>query len=121
MRNTRRQVVAARWVLSIGLASLGGVGCAQQPSAEDIGSTTAAAQERVAICHKGETITVARPAVAAHLRHGDTEGACDTGDAGVDAGAAEDAGTVVDAGTAVDAGTVIDAGLELDAGDVAPL
>ena len=33
-------------------------------------------QEKVTICHKGQTITVARPAVDAHLAHGDTEGAC---------------------------------------------
>ncbi len=33
-------------------------------------------QEKVTICHKGQTITIARPAVAAHLAHGDTEGAC---------------------------------------------
>ncbi|MDQ2655750.1 MAG: hypothetical protein M3Z20_22200 [Chloroflexota bacterium] len=33
-------------------------------------------KEKVTICHKGQTITVARPAVDAHLAHGDTEGAC---------------------------------------------
>jgi len=33
-------------------------------------------KEKVTICHKGQTITVARPAVRAHLAHGDTEGAC---------------------------------------------
>ena len=31
---------------------------------------------RVAICHKGKTIRVAQPAVSAHLRHGDSLGAC---------------------------------------------
>jgi hypothetical protein len=31
---------------------------------------------KVAICHKGHTIKVAQPAVKAHLRHGDTLGAC---------------------------------------------
>jgi hypothetical protein len=31
---------------------------------------------RVAICHKGHTITIAQPAVKAHLRHGDKLGAC---------------------------------------------
>jgi hypothetical protein len=31
---------------------------------------------RVALCHKGHTIRVAQPAVKAHLRHGDTLGAC---------------------------------------------
>jgi len=31
---------------------------------------------RVTICHNGQTITVDRHAVKAHLRHGDTLGAC---------------------------------------------
>ena len=34
-------------------------------------------REKVTLCHKGRvTITVTRPAVAAHLRHGDTQGPC---------------------------------------------
>jgi hypothetical protein len=33
-------------------------------------------QEKVLICHKGHEIEVAAPAVDAHLRHGDTIGAC---------------------------------------------
>lgn len=32
--------------------------------------------QRVTICHKGKTITVAEPAVPAHLAHGDTIGPC---------------------------------------------
>lgn len=32
--------------------------------------------EKVTLCHKGHTITVAKPAVKAHLAHGDTLGAC---------------------------------------------
>jgi hypothetical protein len=40
-------------------------------------------QPRVTICHKGRTITVSQAAVPAHLRHGDTVGAC--GVAGVTA------------------------------------
>ena len=35
-------------------------------------------QEKVTICHNGHTITVGEPALAAHERHGDTEGACAT-------------------------------------------
>ena len=35
--------------------------------------------EKVTICHKGKTITVGAPAVAAHLRHGDTLGECPNG------------------------------------------
>jgi hypothetical protein len=34
-------------------------------------------QERVTICHKGKTITVSDCAVPAHLRHGDSVGACE--------------------------------------------
>jgi hypothetical protein len=33
-------------------------------------------QEKATICHKGHTITVAEPALAAHQRHGDVQGAC---------------------------------------------
>jgi hypothetical protein len=33
-------------------------------------------QEKVALCHKGKPLTVAEPAVDAHLRHGDSLGAC---------------------------------------------
>lgn len=33
---------------------------------------------KVTICHDGNTITVAKSAVAAHINHGDTNGACVT-------------------------------------------
>jgi hypothetical protein len=33
-------------------------------------------KHRVALCHKGHTIYVAPPAVKAHVKHGDTLGAC---------------------------------------------
>jgi len=33
-------------------------------------------QAKVTICHKGKTITVAEPAVQAHLDHGDAVGPC---------------------------------------------
>jgi hypothetical protein len=43
-------------------------------------TVTARKQPKVTLCHKGETgprtITVAAPAVEAHLAHGDTLGAC---------------------------------------------
>jgi hypothetical protein len=35
-------------------------------------------QKVVTLCHKGKTITVGAPALAAHLNHGDSEGACPT-------------------------------------------
>jgi len=34
-------------------------------------------REKVTLCHKGHMIRVARPAVAAHLRHGDSLGQCE--------------------------------------------
>jgi hypothetical protein len=37
-------------------------------------------QPRVEVCHKGQIITVAQPAVAAHERHGDTLGPCSDGE-----------------------------------------
>ena len=33
-------------------------------------------QQKVTICHKGTTISIAEPAVRAHLEHGDTLGSC---------------------------------------------
>ena len=42
----------------------------------DGAATAMGGQPKVTICHKGETITVAQPAVSAHLAHGDTVGAC---------------------------------------------
>ena len=37
-------------------------------------------REKVTICHNGHTIRVARPAVKAHLKHGDHVGACTAAD-----------------------------------------
>jgi hypothetical protein len=34
--------------------------------------------EKVQVCHKGETICVAKEAVAAHLKHSDVLGSCET-------------------------------------------
>ncbi len=40
-------------------------------------------QQKVTLCHKGKkTLTVGAPALAAHERHGDYEGACQPGGAG---------------------------------------
>lgn len=36
------------------------------------------APEKVTVCHKGQSITVGAPAVAAHLAHGDVVGPCGT-------------------------------------------
>jgi hypothetical protein len=45
------------------------------------GSRNQPGQEKVALCHKGQMITVAEPAVQAHTRHGDTLGACEASEA----------------------------------------
>jgi hypothetical protein len=43
-------------------------------------------QQKVTLCHKGKKIlTVGEPALAAHERHGDREGACQTEGAGSEA------------------------------------
>ena len=44
--------------------------------ATSAGSVLAASPGKAQVCHKGQTITVSVNAVAAHLRHGDTAGAC---------------------------------------------
>ena len=43
--------------------------------APDMGASQG--QRKVIICHRGNTLEVAEPAVQAHLNHGDTLGACD--------------------------------------------
>jgi outer membrane biosynthesis protein TonB len=50
----------------------------------------------VAVCHKGRTIHVNEHAVPAHVRHGDTEGACST---------AEPSATPTEAGVATETPT----------------
>src|SRR5688572_15594867 len=65
-------------VAFVGLAYAGGL-----PEAYSHGPSSAAQYgppPRVTICHKAgsryRTITIARSALAAHLRHGDTTGSC---------------------------------------------
>ena len=43
---------------------------------EDGESGPGAGRQKVILCHKGKTLTVGAPAQAAHLRHGDSLGAC---------------------------------------------
>ena len=69
----------------VAFASVAGIGSAK-PKPRDPGKgngppvhrpTPAQSQyHKVTICHNGHTITVARAALPAHLRHGDTVGAC---------------------------------------------
>lgn len=53
----------------------------QQDTADDgnTDGTDSQKPEKVTICHKGRTITISSSALRAHLNHGDTEGACDSG------------------------------------------
>lgn len=44
------------------------------------GNGNGAGQEKVTICHKGHTIRVGKPAVKAHMKHGDHMGACTAAD-----------------------------------------
>jgi hypothetical protein len=45
-------------------------------AANDGGGGGSGGQDKVPLCHKGKTITVGAPAQEAHLRHGDSRGAC---------------------------------------------
>lgn len=70
---TRRIAGAAALAVSMltAFAALGGVGLAQNatsPGQHQYG--------KVAVCHKGKTITISRNALPAHQRHGDAAAAC---------------------------------------------
>jgi hypothetical protein len=58
------------------LLAIGGTALADKgkPPGKDNGKGKG--REKVTLCHKGHTITVGKPAVPAHLRHGDTLGPC---------------------------------------------
>lgn len=47
-----------------------------------------AKQVKVTVCHNGHEISVATPALKAHMAHGDEEGSCDEGEVGEEEGAA---------------------------------
>jgi hypothetical protein len=61
-------VVAATMVVTVLVT--GSVALAEQEDGGDQG------QDKVTLCHNGHTIMVRAPAQAAHLEHGDTDGAC---------------------------------------------
>ena len=48
-------------------------------SADNGGPGKGKGRVKVTLCHKGKTITVAEPAVKAHLKHGDKLGPCPAG------------------------------------------
>ena len=58
------------------LVGFGVQGCSDitQPTEESPSFGLAMGDEKVTICHKGQTITVAAPALASHLAQGNTEG-----------------------------------------------
>jgi hypothetical protein len=47
-----------------------------KPEAAKNGWGGSGSQDKVILCHKNKTLTVGAPAQAAHLRHGDSVGAC---------------------------------------------
>ena len=67
-----------RIAVGLALVGLGLPSCSDinQPTEEGPNLGLAKGKEKVTICHKNETITVAAPALPAHLAHGDTQGAC---------------------------------------------
>ena len=77
-RRTPRRSGLALTVLLFGafLLAIGGTALADKgkPPGKDNGKGKG--REKVTLCHNGHTITVAKPAVPAHLRHGDTLGPC---------------------------------------------
>jgi hypothetical protein len=83
--------VGGTWVLMIGVAlSAASMLSCSGPAGESItgpsvvtaapadvpGSVTEASAANVVVCHKGKDLSVAGPAVAAHLGHGDQLGSC---------------------------------------------
>jgi hypothetical protein len=79
-------VLVAVAVLALAGVSLAGNGKGKGKGKDDDSSSASQYQgsshgkqyghHKVVLCHKGHTIRVAPPAVKAHLRHGDTLGAC---------------------------------------------
>ena len=70
--NRRTSILSAVVAIAVTTLTMVTVAFAAQEQGGDQG------QEKVTICHKGHTITVGAPALAAHKAHGDTEGACET-------------------------------------------
>lgn len=62
---------------SVGKGKPGKPGKGKNPSSSQYGPAGKQyGKTKVTLCHKGKTITVGAPAARAHLRHGDTLGAC---------------------------------------------
>jgi hypothetical protein len=83
---TRKPLLAVALALLIAVAALALAGVSVAGNGHGKGGSASSAQyssggkqygkHRVTLCHKGHTISVAPPAVKAHLKHGDSLGAC---------------------------------------------
>ena len=60
--------------LLLAAATLASPGCVSVQVENPPGKEPGA--EKVFVCHKGKTLEIARPALDAHLKHGDAQGAC---------------------------------------------
>jgi hypothetical protein len=70
--NLRASIFSAVVAIAVTTLAMVTVAFAAQQNGSGLG------QEKVTLCHNGHTITVGAPALAAHERHGDAEGACET-------------------------------------------
>ena len=61
-----------KWLKVSMVVGVGVIATVMTTSKTDAGG----AAKKVSICHKGQTLEVAEPAVQAHLGHGDTLGPC---------------------------------------------
>lgn len=61
-----------KWLRASVVVAVGAIAIVVSTLKSDAG----AAAKKVSICHKGQTLEVAEPAVEAHLGHGDTLGPC---------------------------------------------
>ncbi len=74
--STQLKYILGGLVVALPLASFAFFGVDSGSLFSKIASAGYGGQPKVTICHKGKTLTVAEPAVQAHVNHGDTVGAC---------------------------------------------
>ena len=88
MTTARKPLASVVLALLVGVAVMALAGVSFAGNGKGKGGSASSAQyqyssggkqygkHRVTLCHKGHTISVAPPAVKAHLKHGDHLGAC---------------------------------------------
>jgi hypothetical protein len=76
MRPRKLRLLAGGLVAGLAVVVLSGVALANGGDKPGDNQGEGKGRTKVVLCHKGRTIRVAEPAVKAHLRHGDTLGAC---------------------------------------------